>query len=54
MPFISKIEQDYVLRCDDYIELLFNGQLCSIRLQGLSLQGQVKKNTLKRWKVNIY
>ena len=54
MLFISKIAQDYVLRCDHYIELLFNGQLCNIRLQGLSLQGQVKKNTLKRWKVNIY
>ena len=54
MLFISKIAQDCVLRCDHYIELLFNGQLCNIRPQGLSLQGQVKKNTLKRWKVNIY
>ena len=54
MLFISNIVQDYVLRCDHYIELLFNGQLCNIRLQGLPLQEQVKKNTLKRWKVNIY
>ena len=54
MLFISKIVQDYVLRCDRYIELLFNGQLYNIRLQGLSLQEQVKKNTLKRWKVHIY
>ena len=52
--FISKIVQDYVLSCDHYIELLFNGQLCNIRLQGLSFQEQVKKNALKRWKVNIY